>query len=166
MNLKLLSLACLAALSVAACKPEPPAAPVDVAAPAPVAAAEPVDALSTGAGSAESPQFDQKAFAGSFSGTLPCASCPGIDTRLELVADGTYRLDETYQGEKGEVFKLDGTWTAESNNRHLRLDPNSKSDEDRLYEIVSNEEIRMLGKDGTPTQSALDYSLKRDAATK
>ena len=55
-----------------------------------------------------------------------------------------------------------------SDNRHedggkrVLLDPNSKSEQDRSYEIVSNDEIRMLGQDGTPVETQLNNSLKRE----
>ncbi|MFD0737959.1 copper resistance protein NlpE N-terminal domain-containing protein [Lysobacter koreensis] len=145
MKLKLLALACLATLAIAGCKPQPPAEPAaPAAAPAPAEVAAPAVA--------DAPiEFSQKAFAGSFS---------GADTKLMLAADGSYQIAETHQGEK----KGDGTWTAEENGKRVRLDPNSKSEEDRLYEIVGNDEIRLLGKDGQPAASG--PSLKRDAAAK
>lgn len=162
MNQKLLILACASLVVLAACKPPTPAEPTAAPATAPTDSAAP--AVSTD--QAKPAEFDVKAFAGTFSGTLPCASCPGIDTRLELAADGTYRIDETYQDEKDGHTKGDGTWTAEENGKRVRLDPNSKSDEDRLYEVVSNDEIRLLDQTGKSIQSELNYSLKRATAAK
>ncbi|WP_206412952.1 copper resistance protein NlpE, partial [Lysobacter enzymogenes] len=121
-------------------------------APAPAPAAEAAPAA-----------FDAAAFAGTFRGTLPCADCSGIDTQLALKADGSYALDESYQGKKDGAFKGDGTWTAEDNGKRVRLDPNSKSENDRLFEIVSKDEIRMLDTEGKKIDSQLDYSLKRAA---
>lgn len=164
MNQKLLALACLATLAVAGCKPHPPAEPAQM--PADSAAQTP--AVTAAAPMADQPKpalFDAKAFAGTFSGTLPCADCPGIDTTLELKADGSYQLNEIHHGQKNDAQAFDGTWTAEANDQHVRLDPNSKREDDRLYEIVSNEEIRMLGKDGQPAADTLNHSLKRIAAT-
>lgn len=150
----------IAALS--ACKPQapaeapaPPAQPEAAAAPAAPAA----DALP----SAQGAPFDAKAFAGTFTGTLPCADCPGIDTRLVLAADGTYTITESYQARSAPELKGDGTWTAEENNQRLRLDPNSKSDNDRLFAILSNDEIRQLDMEGKPIDSKLPYNLKRSA---
>ena len=37
----------------------------------------------------------------------------------------------------------------------------SKDDQDRLYEVVSNDELRMLDGDGKAIESGLDYSLRR-----
>lgn len=158
-----LALACLAALALSACnKPtEGTSAPAETpktAEAAPVAALEPAPAEAPKAG------FDVAAFAGSFSGTLPCADCAGIDTKVEFKADGTYAIDESYQGKKDGTAKGDGTWTAEEEGKRLRLDPNSKSDQDRLFEVVSNEEIRLLDQEGKAIDSQLNYTLKRVGA--
>ena len=159
-----LALACLAALALSACnKPaDAPTAPADApkaaeaapAAPAP----EPIPAEVPKTG------FDVAAFAGSFSGTLPCADCAGIDTKVEFKSDGTYAIEETYQGKKDGNAKGDGHFAAEEDGKRLRLDPNSKSDQDRLYEVVSNDEIRLLDQDGKKIESEHNYSLKRAGA--
>lgn len=164
MNQKLLTIACLAVLALTACDRQETSGPTT--APDASVPAEPAPAAAETA--AASPDtvaaFDVKAFAGSFSGTLPCADCPGIDNKLTLNADGTFVLEETYQDSRSATNKLDGTWTAEENNTRLRLDPNSKSEADRLYAITSNDQIDLLGDDGQPAASGLTYSLKRDAA--
>ncbi|QWF15007.1 copper resistance protein NlpE [Lysobacter capsici] len=164
MNQKLLALACLAALALSACnKPteatSAPAETAKAAEPAPAVAPEPAPV-------AEAPKagFDVAAFAGSFSGTLPCADCSGIDTKIEFKADGSYAVDETYQGKKDGAFKGDGTWTAEEDGKRLRLDPNSKTDPDRLFEVVSHEEIRQLDTEGKAIESQANLSLKRASA--
>lgn len=159
MNQKLLALACLAALALSACnKPaEAPSAPAEAP-----KAAEPAPAPAPAA-AAQAPKagFDLAAFAGGFNGTLPCADCPGIETKLELKGDGSYNIDETYQDKKDGNHKGDGSWTAEEDGKRLRLDPNSKSDSDRLFEVISNDEIRLLDQDGKAIDSPLNYSLKR-----
>ncbi|SDY92710.1 copper homeostasis protein (lipoprotein) [Lysobacter sp. yr284] len=162
MNRKLLALACLAALALSACN-KPAETPAAAPAETPKAAepAAPAEAAPAPAAAAAPATFDAAAFAGTFSGTLPCADCSGIDTKLELKADGGYALSESYQGKKDGNFKGDGTWTAEDNGKRVRLDPNSKSDDDRLFDIVSKDEIRMLDTEGKPIESQLDYSLKR-----
>lgn len=142
----------IAALTLSACKKESaaePAAAAPAADPALAAAANPVV------------DFDMRAFAGEFGGTLPCADCAGIDTKIVLSGDGTYTVDETYQGKSADAVKGDGNWTAEDNGHRLRLDSNSKSDADRLFEVVGDNEIRLMDKDGNAIQSAQNYSLKR-----
>ena len=91
------------------------------------------------------PALDAKAFAGNFSGTLPCADCPGIDSTLELHTDGTFMLMESYQERKVEPAMLEGTWTAEENGSRIRLDPNSKSEQDRLYAVDSRDRDQPVG---------------------
>ena len=109
--------------------------------------------------------LNTKAFAGTFSGTLPCADCPGIVTTLELRTDGSFMLMETYQERKVEPDMLEGTWTAEENGSRIRLDPNSKSKQDRLYAVNAHDRITQLGSDGTPAATGLEFSLRRTAAT-
>jgi copper homeostasis protein (lipoprotein) len=146
------------AMPLSACKPQAPAetaaAPVESASTAPAADARP---------SAQSAPFDVKAFAGTFTGTLPCADCPGIGTRIVLAGDGTYAISESYEERSAPELKGDGTWTVEEGNQRLRLDPNSKSDPDRLFAILSHDEIRQLDLEGKPIESTLPYNLKRSA---
>lgn len=161
MTKPLLTLACLGVFAVTACKPQPtvPAAEVPAAAEATPAAAAP-----SAEASSDARDFDVRAFAGTFSGPLPCASCPGIDTTLELDADGSYAITEVYQDEDGPAIEADGTWTVEAGNRQVRLDPNSKSEQDRLFAISSNDQLTQLDLEGQPIDSALDYSLDRQPA--
>lgn len=151
-------LVALTVAALAACKPQAPAetaAPPAEPAPAtPAADARP---------SARSAPFDVKAFAGTFNGTLPCADCPGIATRIVLAADGTYTITESYQERSAPDLKGDGTWTVEEDNQRLRLDPNSKSENDRQFAILSHDEIRQLDLEGKPIESALPYNLKRSS---
>lgn len=149
----------LTALAVSGCKKEAAtetAAPAETATPTPAAdpalaaAANPID-------------FDMRSFAGTFSGTLPCADCPGTDSKIELTGDGTYKLDESPQGKQDGNVKGDGNWTVEEGGARLRLDPNSKSDEDRLFAIAGKDELHLLDKDGKPVESAFTI-LKRAPA--
>ncbi|MGY1425012.1 copper resistance protein NlpE [Lysobacter sp. A289] len=162
MTKSLLALACLTVLTVAACKPqsaEPAADTPAVTETTPAA----VDVVSTGDNQpSDNANFDMRGFAGTFSATLPCASCPGIDTTLVLNADGSYELSETYQDEDGAPVSTDGTWTVLA--EQIRLDPNSKSEPDWLFAITSQQEITLLDASGNLAESGLDYSLDRQAA--
>ncbi|MGV8940192.1 MAG: copper resistance protein NlpE [Lysobacter sp.] len=164
MNQKLLALACIGAFAMAACTQQSadPSTDVTAAAPATEVESAPVDVISSGQASDSS--FDQRAFAGTFGGTLPCADCPGIDATLTLQADGTYQLTQVYQERPDSTWEMNGNWTAEADNRVLRLDPNSKTDEDQLYAIDTNDRIVMLAADGQPAASGMDYSLNRHPA--
>lgn len=164
MNRKLLLLAVASTLALGACKREAPAEPA-AQAPTEQAAATaqpaPVAVESAPASSASDVPFDVKGFAGTFTGTMPCADCPGIDTRLVLSADGTYKLHETYRDRLGG-FDGDGTWTAEDDGKRIRLDPNSKNAPDRLFAVKGKDEIESLDLEGKPIVSGAPHSLKRD----
>ena len=162
MNRKLLLAAALSTLAVVACKPQAPAEPATDTAPAAVDPA-PVAVESAPATAPADVPFDVKGFAGTFSGTLPCADCPGIDTKITLKPDGTYTLHEAYQGKKNS-FDGDGTWTAEENGQRIRLDPNSKSENDRVFAVKSKDEIEVLDAEGKAIAATAPHALKREGA--
>ena len=101
-----------------------------------------------------------KGFAGTFSGTLPCADCPGIDATLELNPDGSYKITDAYQRPAVGNHTIDGSWTSEAN------DPGSPgSQQQRRGRTGSSRSPRMFnsrppGSDGKPLPG-LDSSLKR-----
>ena len=84
------------------------------------------------AGVAAAPTFDAKAYAGTFSGQ---------GTSLEIGADGTFNLEQA--GAEAQS----GTWTLEQDGEHILLDPDSKSEQDRRYKMVGNDELRADGGD-------------------
>lgn len=144
MNRSLLTLALLATLAATACKPQAPAESAP-AADANTAAEAPAPApVEPAAAPAEAP-FDIKGFAGTFA---------TADAKITLNADGTYVIAGATKG--------DGTWTAEENGKRIRLDPNSKSDEDRLYSVVSHDQIDQV--DATGAAVAPAQSFMREAA--
>jgi copper homeostasis protein (lipoprotein) len=165
MNRKFLLAVMAATLAIAACKPQAPAEPAAEATPAAtVEPGAPVAVESAPSVATEVP-FDVKGFAGTFSGTLPCADCPGTDTTISLKPDGTYTVHETYQGKPGS-FDSDGTWTAEEKGQRVRLDPNSKSEQDRLFAVKSSDEIESLDAEGKPLTTNTPHALKREGAAK
>jgi copper homeostasis protein (lipoprotein) len=111
---------------------------------------------------------------GFFVGTLPCADCSGIRTELTLFAHGpsssgtaSYWLRETYLGKptKDATFESGGSWTS----RPGEADPKAivyrlteaRSRENRFFQKVSDDELRMLDRAGRPIESKLDHTLKR-----
>ncbi len=76
----------------------------------------------------EEKPFMMKAFAGTFSAD---------GNTITLNADGTYTS-------KVGAAASDGTWTADTAGSELLLDPNSKSEADGRYAVVSDNEIRAL----------------------
>lgn len=96
--------------------PAPAAAPAAQSTPVPAPAATPAPAVAPADPEAD---FDVGAFSGTFAGN-------GL--RLELHADGTYGLeapDGTSQG----------SWTHEAGSNAIRLDPGSKTAQDRVFRL-------------------------------
>ena len=166
MNRKLLvALFVVMSVAVVACKREAPVATPETApetpAPAAVAAPAPATDMSRAGVQPNAAGFSAKAFAGTFKGKLPCADCPGIDETLVLAPDGSFTLTDVYQERPQGTRTIAGSWTTEDNDMRIRLDPNTKAEEDRLYAVASNDEITQLGADGKPAASGLDYRLHR-----
>ncbi len=142
----------LATLALAACKREAAPAPAPepaVAAPTattgPAAATDATAVVDQASPAGDAVAFDTKGFAGTFSAS---------GTRLEIAADGTYRLNLHSENANADLA-TDGTWTVEGGGSHILLDPNSKAEADRRYEIASQDELRpmdgseSLGREGS-----------------
>ena len=120
--------------------------PDDVRDPAP---APTTDATQTGDATspvADAPRgFDTKAFAGTF-------TAPG--TTLTIDTDGSYRVTVHAESANADLESA-GTWTLEPDGKHVLLDPESKSDPDRRYALVSNDELQPVD-DGEPLRRRSD----------
>ncbi len=162
MNRSLITLACVAAFTLAACSQQSADTAADTGAENALAESTesaPLDVIPTGEG--PSSDFDQRGFAGTFAGTVPCADCPGMDVTLVLEGDGTYNVTHVYQGRPDGTWSIGGHWSVESDNGVIRLDPNSKTEEDQLYAIDSPSRVVMLNAEGNPIESGADYGLSR-----
>ncbi len=47
-------------------------------------------------------------WSGTYQGTLPCADCPGINMTITLNQDGTYLLEQSYQGREDDPQTSEG----------------------------------------------------------
>jgi copper homeostasis protein (lipoprotein) len=130
------------------------------AAPSQAAAARPADMARAGV-EPNPAGFDDKEFAGTFRGTLPCADCPGIDETLRLQPDGSFTLTDVYRERPQGTRTIAGSWTMEADGTRVRLDPNTKSEPDRVYAVASSARLEMLDKDGHAPSGALPYHLSR-----
>ncbi|MBS3746290.1 MAG: YbaY family lipoprotein [Wenzhouxiangellaceae bacterium] len=98
-------------------------------------------------------------FPAQFAGTLPCADCPGIDFRLDLLADGVYLLRQTYQDRDGGPFYDVGRYLVTS--RRDRIALHGGREAPMRFAISDSDTLRMLNRDGGRIESELDYSLSR-----
>ena len=135
--------AMLTAITLTACKPQTPAP----AAPVSTATAPAAQAPAT--------------ITGTFSGTLPCADCAGIDSTLVLTADGKYHLTDAYQDKDHSSFVSEGEYSLESGGKILHLRPSNKDEYDGYYAIVSPTQLSMLDREGKAIASKLNYTLSR-----
>ena len=62
-----------------------------------------------------------KKHVGEFSGKIPCADCPGIETKLTLNEDGSFLLDETYLEKKDGQFNAKGSYEVSEDGAFVTL---------------------------------------------
>jgi copper homeostasis protein (lipoprotein) len=93
----------------------------------------------------------------SWRGVLPCADCEGIETSLYLEKDGTWVMNERYQGVKREPssFGSYGTW-ARTAEKLVLTDSNG----DKSYYRAKGDKLEMLDREGNPIVSTLNYTLE------
>lgn len=101
----------------------------------------------------------------SFSGTLPCADCPGIDWHLDLWPTGRFHLARRFQGRvtaDGQVAHADvlGRWQFDAAGTRLRLLTEVAAPVQ--LELVDALTLRLLDTRGKAIDSALPYELTRN----
>lgn len=161
MNKTLLLASALAAITIAGCNREAPVAPAPeatapavtasatIAAPASVARTAEPDLAGAGV-QPNAVGFSSKDFAGTFTGALPCADCPGIDETLQLNPDGSFKLTDVYRDRPAGTHSITGSWNSEEKDTRVRLDPNSKGEADRVFAISGTDALEAVGSDGKP----------------
>ena len=83
------------------------------------------------------------AWAGTYSGVLPCASCPGIVTILQLNGDLTYRLETTYLEEENGSFSDSGSFHWNEPGRVLTLDSPDNTEAPSMYALADGRVIQL-----------------------
>ena len=100
---------------------------------------------------------------GTYKGVLPCASCEGIETKLELNSDKTYEIKETYLGKgDGKPFESKGSFQFDSKNPSvIELD---QAGDGRKY-FVAEGYLKALDLEGNEITGELadKYQLKKEA---
>jgi copper homeostasis protein (lipoprotein) len=93
----------------------------------------------------------------SWRGVLPCADCEGIETSLFLAKDGTWVMNERYQGVEREPssFASYGTWARTAEKLVLTDNKGEKS-----YYRAKGDKLEMLDREGNPITSSLNYTLE------
>ena len=98
----------------------------------------------------------------SFAGTLPCASCPGIDIQLDLLSGGVFFLRETYQDRENGTFHDMGRYLLSSHDDQVSLHGGREAP--RRWELSDPDTLTLLDTEGARIESELNYSLTRQDA--
>ena len=97
----------------------------------------------------------------SWRGILPCADCEGIETSLFLEKDGTWVMNERYQGvDEPSSFASYGTWARTADKLVLTDSKGEKS-----YYRAKGEALEMLDREGNPIESQFNYTLQPVSAS-
>ena len=98
-----------------------------------------------------------------FSGILPCADCPGIRHHLDLWPDGMgFTLRREYI-DRDTVLDEIGRWHVDPARNALVL--RGSGGEVQEWQILANQQLRLLDKDGAPIESELNYALESGPLT-
>ncbi len=96
---------------------------------------------------------------GVYEGTMPCASCEGIETVVELKDDNTYTATYTYMGEDEYTVSNEGSFTWDESGQVVIL---VAEDDIKQFKVGENH-ITLLGDDGEVNTGELAeyYVLKK-----
>lgn len=97
---------------------------------------------------------------GTYRTVLPCAHCAGIRLDLTLYRDATYDLLTHELGTDRSPITRRGGFTFNNDETRIVLDANGQN---RSFDILPPNRLRMLGKDGQPVtgQDAHRFILKK-----
>ncbi|POU75716.1 copper homeostasis/adhesion lipoprotein NlpE [Leclercia sp. LSNIH6] len=91
----------------------------------------------------------------SWRGILPCADCEGIETSLFLEKDGTWVMNQHYQGAKApSSFASYGSWARTADKLVL-----TDTQGEKHYFRAKGEGLEMLDREGNPIESQFNYTL-------
>jgi copper homeostasis protein (lipoprotein) len=100
-------------------------------------------------------------FSGTFTGTTPCADCPGIKTTVSFNRDSTFIENMEYLA-RNTSFSDTGKWTISDSMITVSF-PAKKKSHERFYRIKSDSTIAMLDGNNKEIEAALSkyYILKK-----
>lgn len=97
----------------------------------------------------------------SWRGVLPCADCEGIETTLYLEKDGSWVMNQRYQGAKEpSSFATYGKWARTAEKLIL-----TDSEGEKTYFRAKGEGMEMLDREGNPIESQFNYTLQPVSAS-
>ena len=112
------------------------------------------------AGSPESLEFMKKYHTGLYKGTIPAADGPGISMLLDLLADNTYTLKQTYLSHPDRIYESSGRWAPTEDLSSFVLNYDKEQQEQIRFYFVDKHTIEKLDIFGDKINSDL-YKLKK-----
>lgn len=97
---------------------------------------------------------------GNYTGVLPCASCPGIQTSIKLKENGKYILFRTYLDRDSNTFIEEGTLFKTNKPAVLSL---KNKEHEKTYIKLENSHVRILNTKGKEIEGVLSkhYILQK-----
>lgn len=83
-------------------------------------------------------------WAGEYTGTIPCADCPGIDVTIALNVDGSFTKKNVYQEKENGTFEEKGTFTWDQSGSIVTL---NSGDDSSLFQVQEGR-LLMLDQEG------------------
>ncbi len=97
-------------------------------------------------------------YSGEYTGTYPCADCPGIETTLVLNTDRTFVYTTVYLEEKDGRFTQRGSYTVNDNVLTLKTEKDGL-----IHFLIGPDTLSLMGKGYTPATGNMAplYTLKK-----
>lgn len=101
-------------------------------------------------------------FPASFTGTLPCADCPGIDYRLNVFADQSFFLQTDYRDRQPGRFYQLGRWQLHEQDTLVLL----SEQQNYRFAINDADRLTLLNQQGQIIDSDHNYQLQKNSRFK
>jgi uncharacterized lipoprotein NlpE involved in copper resistance len=100
---------------------------------------------------------------GTYFGVVPCADCPGIEVRITLNLDDTYRIDRKYQGRSDDVHVSEGTFSWDEDGSIITFENQDKTKVPTMYKVCENYLLQLdLNGNVITGELADNYVLKKE----
>lgn len=103
------------------------------------------------------------AYVGVYTGVLPCADCDGIETTVEIKADGQYVLTEQYKKDGAKTDKTEGKTSFDEKTSILTLEATDPLLVRKF--LIEGDKITQVSNEGKKSESKeLNYTLTKSSA--
>ncbi|HOE39665.1 MAG TPA: copper resistance protein NlpE N-terminal domain-containing protein [Bacteroidales bacterium] len=102
-------------------------------------------------------------WAGTYWGIIPCADCPGIETKIKINSDESFVLTTNYLEVENSENIIEGKFTWTDNGNSIELSADSENENPTILKIEKNQ-IKYLNLDGKEIEGELadNYTLTKN----